>query len=116
MISDVGPRLTAAQREYDEIERELLRKLFAASGLVKHRADLAGDTEKAHKSHRTMVLHADNLDATILQFEPDLWVKTSSRRRSARKGWANRGKMTRISRRILSQASWVLARCGWGAR
>ena len=46
------------------------------SGLVKRRAELAGDIEKAHESLRRMVLDLENLDATILQFDPDFKVET----------------------------------------
>jgi hypothetical protein len=44
---------------------------FVISGLIKRRAQLAGDIEKAHESLRQMVLDLENLDATILQFEPN---------------------------------------------
>ena len=49
---------------------------FVVSGLVKRRAQLAGDIEKCHESLRQMVLDLENLDATILQFEPDFRVET----------------------------------------
>jgi hypothetical protein len=48
---------------------------FVVSGLVKRRA-LAGDIEKAHEALRQMVLDLENLDATILQFEPDFKIET----------------------------------------
>ena len=48
---------------------------FVVSGLVKRRAQLAGDIEKAHEALRQMVLDLENLDATILQFEPDFKVE-----------------------------------------
>ena len=49
---------------------------FVVSGLVKRRAELAGDIEKAHEALRRMVIDLENLDATILQFEPDFRVET----------------------------------------
>ena len=49
---------------------------FVVSGLIKRRAQLAGDIEKAHESLRMMVQDLENLDATILQFEPDFKVET----------------------------------------
>ena len=49
---------------------------FVLSGLVKRRAELAGDIEAAHESLRRMVLDLENLDATIVQFDPDFKVET----------------------------------------
>jgi hypothetical protein len=79
---------------------------FVVSGLVKRRAELAGDIEKAHESLRQMVLDLENLDATILQFEPGVKVETI-RPKAFRppKDWSNRGQMTRIVLSILRQAS-----------
>jgi hypothetical protein len=83
-----------------------LMNAFVVSGLVKRRAELAGDIEKAHESLRAMVLDLENLDATILQFEPDFKVETI-RPKAFRppKDWSNRGQMTRIVLSILRQAS-----------
>ena len=47
---------------------------FVLSRLVKRRTELAGDIEKAHEALRRMVLDLENLDATILQFDPDFRV------------------------------------------
>jgi hypothetical protein len=44
---------------------------FVLSGLVKRRAELAGDIEKTHEALRKMVLDLENIDATIVQFDPD---------------------------------------------
>ena len=46
------------------------------SGLVKRRAELAGDIERTHEALRKMVLDLESLDATILQFDPDYRVET----------------------------------------
>jgi hypothetical protein len=79
---------------------------FVVSGLVKRRAQLAGDIEKAHESLRQMVQDLENIDATILQFEPDFRVETI-RPKAFRppKDWSNRGQMTRIVLSILRQAT-----------
>jgi hypothetical protein len=79
---------------------------FVVSGLIKRRAQLAGDIEKAHESLRMMVQDLENLDATILQFEPDFKVETI-RPKAFRppKDWSNRGQMTRIVLSILRQAA-----------
>jgi hypothetical protein len=53
-----------------------------------------------------MVADLENLDATILQFEPNFRIE-AIKPRSFRppKDWANRGEMTRICLSILRQAS-----------
>jgi hypothetical protein len=79
---------------------------FVLSGLVKRRAQLAGDIEKAHECLRKMVLDLENLDATILQFDPDFRVE-AIRPKAFRppRDWSNRGQMTRIVLSILRQAA-----------
>jgi len=81
-------------------------KPLVVAGLVKRRAELAGDIEKAHESLRRMVQDLENLDATILQFDPQFRVE-SIQPKAFRppKDWANRGEMTRIVLSILRQAS-----------
>jgi hypothetical protein len=76
------------------------------AGLIKRRAQLAGDIEAAHEALRRMVLDLENLDATILQFDPGYRVE-SIRPKAFRppKDWANRGEMTRICLSVLRQAS-----------
>lgn len=76
------------------------------AGLIKRRAQLAGDIEAAHNALRGMVQDLENLDATILQFDPSYRVE-SIRPKAFRppKDWANRGEMTRICLSILRQAS-----------
>ena len=48
---------------------------FVLSGLVKRRAQLAGDIENTHEALRKMVLDLESLDATIVQFDPDFQVE-----------------------------------------
>jgi hypothetical protein len=79
---------------------------FVISGLVKRRAELAGDIEKAHEALRRMVIDLENLDATILQFEPDFKVEAIKPKAfRPPKDWSNRGEMTRICLSILRLAS-----------
>lgn len=79
---------------------------FVIPGLVKRRAELAGDIEKAHQSLSAMVADLENLDATILQFDPTFQVE-AIRPKAFRppKDWANRGEMTRIVLSIMRQAA-----------
>jgi hypothetical protein len=79
---------------------------FVVSGLVKRRADLAGEIERTHDALRKMVQDLENLDATILQFEPDFRVEAIKPKAfRPPKDWANRGEMSRIVLSILRQAS-----------
>lgn len=79
---------------------------FVVSGLIKRRAQLAGDIEKAHEALRRMVLDLENLDATILQFDPDFRVEAIKPKAfRPPKDWSNRGEMTRICLSILRLAS-----------
>jgi len=79
---------------------------FVVSGLIKRRAQLAGDIEKAHEALRRMVLDLENLDATILQFEPDFKIEAIKPKAfRPPKDWSNRGEMTRICLSILRLAS-----------
>ena len=79
---------------------------FVVSGLVKRRAELAGDIEKAHEALRRMVLDLENLDATILQFEPNFRLEAIKPKAfRPPKDWSNRGEMTRICLSILRLAS-----------
>jgi hypothetical protein len=65
---------------------------FVLSGLVKRRAQLAGDIENTHEALRKMVLDLESLDATIVQFDPDFQVETIKPKAfRPPKDWSNRG-------------------------
>ena len=79
---------------------------FVVSGLVKRRAALAGEIEATHETLRKMVLDLENLDATIVQFDPDFKVETIKPKGfRPPSDWSNRGQMSRIILSILRQAS-----------
>lgn len=79
---------------------------FVLNGLVKRRAQLAGDIENAHEALRKMVLDLESLDATIVQFDPDFQVETIKPKAfRPPKDWSNRGQMSRIILSVLRQAS-----------
>jgi len=79
---------------------------FVVSGLIKRRAQLAGDIEKAHEALRRMVMDLENLDATILQFEPNFRLEAIKPKAfRPPKDWSNRGEMTRICLSILRLAA-----------
>src|SRR6266404_4981490 len=84
---------------------------FVLSGLVKRRAELAGDIENTHTALRKMVLDLESLDATIVQFDPDFQVETIKPKAfRPPKDWSNRGQMSRIILSVLRQASEPLTR------
>ena len=79
---------------------------FVLSGLVKRRAQLAGDIDNTHETLRKMVLDLESLDATIVQFDPDFQVETIKPKAfRPPKDWSNRGQMSRIILSVLRQAS-----------
>ena len=79
---------------------------FILSGLVKRRADLAGEVERTHERLRQLVNDLENLDATILQFDPDHEIE-AIRPKAFRPpaDWANRGEMSRLVLSILRMAA-----------
>jgi hypothetical protein len=79
---------------------------FVLSGLVKRRAQLAGDIENTHEALRKMVLDLEGLDGTIVQFEPDFQVETIKPEAfRSPKDWSNRGQMSRIILSVLRPAA-----------
>ncbi len=79
---------------------------YVLTGLVKRRAELAGEIEATHDQLRKLIADMEHLDATILQFSPDYQV-AEIRPRAFRppKDWARRGEMTRLVLDILRQAA-----------
>ncbi len=66
------------------------------SGLVRKRAELAGEIESTHKRLSQMIADLGNLDATILMFDPDLELD-GIRPKAFRppEDWSKRGEMAR---------------------
>jgi len=75
------------------------------NGLIKRRAKLAHEIEETHERLRQMVIDLENLDATLLQFDPKLEIETI-RPRAFRppKDWAKRGEMMRLIYSVLRRA------------
>ena len=46
------------------------------SGLIRKRAELAGDIERLHKELRQMISDRENIDGTILLFDPSYEDRT----------------------------------------
>jgi hypothetical protein len=74
------------------------------NGLVKRRAQLAGDIENTHEALRKMLLDLESLDA--VRFDPDFQVETIKPKAfRPPKDWSSRGKMSRIILSVLRQAA-----------
>jgi hypothetical protein len=79
---------------------------YVLTGLVKRRAEIAGEIEHTHERLRQLILDLEHLDATILQFDSS-YIVESIRPKAFRppSDWANRGEMTRICLNILRQSA-----------
>jgi hypothetical protein len=79
---------------------------YVLTGLVKRRAELAGEIESTHDKLRQLVTDLENLDATILQFDPKHSVEAIKPKAfRPPKDWANRGEMSRFVLSLLRQAA-----------
>jgi len=79
---------------------------YVTAGLVKRRAEVTGEIERLHERLRGLLVDLENLDATIVQFDPSFHVE-AIRPKAFRPpaDWANRGQMSRIVLSILRQAA-----------
>jgi hypothetical protein len=79
---------------------------YVLTGLVKRRANIAGEIERTHDTLRQLLADLEHIDAAILQFDPSHQVE-AIRPKAFRppKDWANRGQMSRIILSILRQAA-----------
>jgi len=79
---------------------------YVLTGLVRRRAELAGDIEHMHEALGKMIADLESLDATIRQFAPDFQVE-SIKPKAFRppKDWSNRGQMSRVVLSLLRQAA-----------
>ena len=79
---------------------------YVLTGLVKRRAELAGEIEATHERLRKMIEELDKLDSVILQFDPNYQVDAIKPRAfRPPPDWAHRGEMTKAVLSILRQAT-----------
>src|SRR5258708_37783419 len=79
---------------------------FVLSGLVKRRAELAGDIQRTRQTPRKMDLDLESLNATIVQCDPNFQgetIKPNALRPP--KDRHNRGRRSRLLPRSVPQAS-----------
>jgi hypothetical protein len=79
---------------------------YVLDGLVKRRAEVAGEIEALHERIRKLLANLDSLDATIGQFDPTYRVE-EIRAKAFRppKDWAHPGQMLRLVMSIMRQAA-----------
>jgi hypothetical protein len=79
---------------------------FVISGLVRKRADLAGEIERTQTALQNMIRDLENLDATIRLFDADYQVEAIKPKTfRPPEDWSHRGEMTRIVLDVLRQAA-----------
>jgi hypothetical protein len=78
---------------------------YVLQGLVKRRAELAGEIEAMHARLRKMIDDLEKLDSVILQFDPQHDVEgIKPKAFRPPEDWAHRGEMTRAVLSILRQS------------
>ena len=78
---------------------------YVVTGLVKRRAEIAGQVEEVHKRLSKLLVDLESVDATIMQFDTG-YVPEGIRPKAFRpsKDWSRRGHMVRFVLSILRQA------------
>jgi hypothetical protein len=76
------------------------------NGLIKRRALLTHDIEETHERLRQMIVDLESLDATLLQFDPNLEVEMIKPRAfRPPKDWSKRGEMMMLIFSVLRRAT-----------
>ena len=76
------------------------------SALARKRAELSGEIECIHQNLSKLIADLENLDATLLLFDPDYPVETIEPNAfRPPDDWSNRGEMTCVVLGILRQAA-----------
>jgi len=79
---------------------------YLVSGLVRKRAELAGEIERTHERLRTLVDQLSALDQTIQGIDPSIELeRIAPKTFRPPSDWANRGQMSRIVLSILRTAA-----------
>lgn len=78
---------------------------YVLQGLIKRRAELAGEIEATHERLRKMIDDLEKIDSVILQFDPQHDVEgIKPKAFRPPEDWAHRGEMTRTVLSILRQS------------
>lgn len=74
------------------------------SGLIRKRAEIAGQIEAAQEALRSLVIDLDNLDATLRLFRPDIDLAEVKAKPLLPRHHAFRGEVSRIILEALRQS------------
>jgi ISXO2-like transposase domain len=101
-----GPRTSEIGAMVRLLATELRMTDYVLTGLVKRRAELAGEIEATHDRLRKMIEDLEKLDSVILQFDP-LHQVEAIKPKAFRppSDWSHRGEMTKTVLSILRQAT-----------
>lgn len=79
---------------------------YVLTGLVKRRAELAGEIEATHETMKRLLADLASIDATIIQFSPG-YVVEAIRPKAFRppRDWAHHGEMSRLVLNILRMSA-----------
>jgi hypothetical protein len=89
--------LAPGQRDMGRLlATELCMTDYVLTGLVKRRAELAGQIEETHERLRKMIEDLEKLDSVILQFDPSHQVEAIKPKAfRPPSDWSHRGEMTK---------------------
>jgi len=79
---------------------------YVMTGLVKRRAELAGEIDATQEKLRSLIRDLEHLDATLHIFDPDIQI-AAIKPRTFRppEDWSHRGQMTRLILNVLRQTT-----------
>lgn len=79
---------------------------YVMTGLVKRRAEIAGEIDDTQNKLRALIRDLENIDATLRIFDPDIRIEAIKPKTfRPPEDWSHRGQMTRLILNVLRQAS-----------
>jgi hypothetical protein len=79
---------------------------YILTGLVKRRAEIAGEIDATQEKLRALIRDLEHLDATLLIFDPQTQIAAIKPRTfRPREDWSHRGQMTRLIINVLRQTA-----------
>jgi len=78
---------------------------YVLTGLVKRRAEIAGEIDAAQDKLRALIKDLEHIDATLLIFDPQIQIQAiKPKTLRPPEDWSHRGQMTRLILNVLRQA------------
>ncbi len=79
---------------------------YVLTGLVKRRAEIAGEIDATQDKLRALIRDLEHIDATLKIFDPDIQIQAIKPKTfRPPEDWSHRGQMTRLILNVLRQAS-----------